>query len=135
MLRIAHIALSISNLEKTIAFYKNNFGLKCREKLQIESAGLKIAILKKGDVSLELFEFKRHKPLPIYRKDLDSDLKTIGAKHFAFAVADIGEEYKRLKKSGVHFATDMRTLENGLRYFFIKDPDGIFIEIIEEGNR
>lgn len=133
-MKIAHIALSVSNLDKSIAFYKNNFGLKCREIFQIESAGLKIAILKKGDVSLELFEFKRRKPLPIYRKDLDSDLKTIGAKHFAFAAADIGEEYKRLKKSGAHFATDICTFKNGKRYFFIKDADGIFIEIIEEGN-
>ncbi len=72
-------------------------------------------------------------PLPQYRKDLNNDLKTIGVKHFSFAVSGIEGEYKRLNRSGVKFATAMRVFDNGLKYFFIKDPDGILIEIMEEG--
>ncbi len=31
----------------------------------------------------------------------------------------------------VRLATDIRSFDNGLRYFFLKDPDGILVEIIE----
>jgi glyoxylase I family protein len=102
---------------------------------QIKASGIKICILKKDRVALELFEFKNHKTLPKYRKDLTSDLKTLGTKHFALAIDDISRIYNKLKKSGVKLATDIRLFENGLKYFFIKDPDGILIEAIEGGNK
>ena len=44
---------------------------------------------------------------------------------------DIGAVYKKLKKSKVVFETDLRVFGNGVRYFFIKDPDGIMIEVME----
>lgn len=132
MFKIAHVALSVSNIEKSAAFYRRHFGFSCAEKYFHKEIGLTIAVLKKGDMALELFEFKRHKSLPIYRKSLDSDLKTLGTKHFSFAVSDIESWYKKLKKSKVKFATSLSTFDNGLQYFFIKDPDGILIEIIEK---
>ena len=131
MLKLAHIALSVSNINKSVAFYEKHFGFKLAGKYPHKEIGLSIAVINKGDISLELFEFKKRHALPNYRKDLDSDLKTIGAKHFSFAVGNIEGEYKRLKKSGVRFATLLRTFDNGLKYFFIKDPDGILVEIME----
>jgi glyoxylase I family protein len=129
--KIAHIALSVSNIERSLNFYSKHFGFKCTEKFEIKSAGLKIYILKKDNASFELFEFKNHKPLPKYRKNLDSDLKTLGAKHFAFEVLDAQEAYNKFKKAKVKFATDILIFGNGLEYFFIKDPDGILVEIME----
>jgi len=41
--------------------------------------------------------------------------------------------YKALKKAKVRFATDISTFDSGQRYFFIRDPDGILIEIMEDG--
>jgi glyoxylase I family protein len=131
LLKIAHIALSVANLDKSLDFYKENFGLRCQEIFEIKAQGLRIAILKKDNVALELFEFQKRKILPEYRKKLGSDLKTLGAKHFAIEVADIKKAFGGLKKSGVRLATDIRTFANGLRYFFIKDPDGILVEIME----
>lgn len=131
MLKISHIALSVSDLDKSIVFYRKNFGLKCKEKFHIKPSGLRIALLKKNMITLELFEFEKHIALPKYRKNLDSDLKTLGTKHFAFAVEDIERTYKNLKKNKVDLVTDIRTFEDSARYFFIKDPDGILVEIIE----
>jgi len=127
----AHIALSVANINKSVSFYRKIFRLKCREKFHIKSIGLKIAIVGNNKIALELFEFKQHKALPKYRKTLDSDLRTIGTKHVAFGVADIRSVYNRLKRAKVRFATDIRVFENGLKYFFIKDPDGALIEITE----
>jgi glyoxylase I family protein len=131
MLSFGHVALSVSDLQKSIGFYKIYFGLCCVEKFTIKSAGLTIAILKKGDICLELFEFKKHKNLPAYRRELDSDLRTIGVKHFSFEVPRIEQFYRKLKRRLVSFATEMRVFEDGRKYFFVKDPDGILVEIME----
>jgi glyoxylase I family protein len=135
MLKIAHVALSVSDLDKSVAFYSRNFGLKPGRRFRIRHSGLKICILKKADVALELFHFKDYLPLPEYRKYLTTDLKTLGTKHPAFSVSNIERAYNKLKKSKVKFATDICSFENGLRYFFIKDPDGILVEVMEEKNR
>ncbi len=132
-MKLAHIALSVSDIDRSCVFYKKHFGFKCTQCFQIKSSGLKICILKKDNVALELFEFKNYKALPEYRKNLDSDLKTLGTKHFAIAVDDISRTYKKLKQSKVKFATDICIFENGLEYFFIKDPDGILVEVMEVG--
>ena len=131
MLKIAHIAVSVSNIDRSSAFYHKHFGFRCIEKFELVSLGLRICTLKKDAVSLELFEFQKRRNLPKYRKQLDSDLKTVGVKHFAFSVKNIMTKYNNLKKAKVAFATRIRVFENGLRYFFIKDPDGILIELME----
>ncbi len=133
MLAFAHIALSVSDIGKSIAFYRRHFGFRRAEKYLHKEAGFTIAVLKKGGVLLELFEFKKRKPLPRYRRELESDLRTLGVKHFCFKVKDIAGAYTKLKHARVDFATDMRPFDDGRRYFFIRDPDGILVEVKEEG--
>jgi glyoxylase I family protein len=129
--KLGHIALSVSNLERSAAFYGRHFGMRRGRKYDHRDKGFNIAFLQKGGITLELFEFKTYKPLPVYRRALDKDLKTLGVKHFSVEVADIEGVYKKLKRGKVVFATDLRVSSSGARYFFIKDPDGILVEIME----
>ena len=131
MVKISHIALSVSNLDVSIPFYEKNFSLKRKERIQTGVNGPAICILEKDSVTLELFQFNDFNPLPRYRKAIDSDLKTLGVKHFAFEVDEIEAAYNKFKESGIEFATDICSLDNGLKYFFIKDPDNILIEIVQ----
>ena len=131
-MKLGHIALSVSNLGVTLEFYRRNFGFELVEEYAMQSSGLKMCILKKDNIALEVFEFKDHQALPQYRKSLDSDLRTIGVKHCSFEVSNIQGSYDKLKSHAVEFAGDICTFEDGRRYFFIKDPDGILIEIMEE---
>ena len=131
-MKIGHVGISISSLTKSIAFYGKYFGLVCEEKYTIEEKGMTIALLKRGDFVLELFEFKDSKPLPKYREKLNSDLKTIGVKHFSVEVEDVFEIFDKFKKAGVPFETELQKFNNGSHYFFIKDPDGILIEIMSK---
>ena len=129
--KIGHVAVSVVDLDRSISFYRRICGLVCKKKYRHPEIGLTIALLKKGDCALELFAFKKHIPLPKYRKTLDSDLRTLGVKHFSVESADIESAYKKLKKAKVRFATGLRVFDDGKRYFFIKDPDGALIEVME----
>jgi len=131
MLKLGHVALSVSDIDESIRFYRKIFGFRTAKKYLHKDIGLTIALLKKGDFSLELFEFKKHKALPAYRKGLDSDLRTLGTKHLSFAAKDIKREYARLKRLKLRFTTSLRTFDDGRRYFFIRDPDGILVEVME----
>ncbi|MFA5117508.1 MAG: VOC family protein [Candidatus Omnitrophota bacterium] len=132
-MKLAHIAISVSHINRSLVFYGKHFGFRLKKKYPHKGPGLTIAILRKNDITLELFEFSKHALLPKYRRTLESDLHTIGTKHFSFALKDITGAYRKFKKAGVPFACDMRVFDNGARYFFIRDPDGILVEIMEEG--
>lgn len=131
-LQLWHVAISVSDLDRSIDFYKQVFGLEYVRRFYIEALKAEACFLKKGDFALELFNFKDFKSLPDYRKSLVTDLKTLGVKHFAFKIKNIKGAYRYFKDMGVEFANEMRMGGSGLRYFFIKDPDGILIEVIEE---
>jgi len=114
-----------------VAFYRKHFGLKVSARYRFNDKGLTMVMLHKSGLTLELFEFKKRKPLPQYRKTLDNDLQTLGVKHFSVETKNITAAYIKFKKTRVKFATDLRVFANGKRYFFIKDPDGSLIEIME----
>jgi glyoxylase I family protein len=128
---LGHIGLSVSDISKSANFYHKYCGLRCVKKYVYKEAGFTIAFLKKGGITLELFEFKKHKVLPKYRRALESDLRTLGLKHFSLEVADIEALYKKFKKIGLSLATGLRVFDDGRKYFFIRDPDGILVELMQ----
>lgn len=131
-MQLGHVAISVGHLQRSISFYRTHFGLQLHKKYVFRDKGMTIALLKKNNITLELFEFKKHKPLPQYRKTLDNDLRTLGVKHFSLETKDITAIYNKFRKSGVRFATDLRAFADGRRYFFIKDPNGILIEVMSK---
>jgi glyoxylase I family protein len=129
-MNLGHIAISVSNIKRSTAFYSKFFNLRLAETYAFKDKGMKMAMLR-GSFTLELFEFANRKPLPSYRKALGTDLQTLGVKHFSVETKDIVGAYKKFKSARVKFATPMSTFANGARYFFVKDPDGILVEIME----
>jgi glyoxylase I family protein len=130
-MHLGHIALSVSNIVRSVDFYRKHFGLRPHARYNFKDKGLTMVMLHKSGLTLELFEFKNRKPLPQYRKSLDNDLHTLGIKHFSLETKNITAAYNKFSKARVIFATDLRVFANGKRYFFIKDPDGILIEVME----
>ena len=128
---IDHVAVSVSNLNRSIEFYQRNFGFACERVTDMLKGNGKVALLKKQGFTIEMFEISNALPLPEYRKTFEGDLKTIGVKHFAVRVRDITGAYDFLKNNGVDFSSEPVVGGRGFKRFFLKDPDGIQIEITE----
>lgn len=130
MFNIDHIAISVENLEETIKFY-NNFGFELYKEYHDDSVD--IIMLKFNNIYLEIFHYNDSSPLPEHATDLLKDLKTIGTKHFGLNVKDIYETKKWIENRQLtDCEIEIHQGRLGRAYFFIKDPNGILIEIIEE---
>lgn len=132
MYRIHHVCLSVSNRETSVAFYKK-LGFTDHTLWQAEDGSLTITHLKLNGIILELFCYKNPTPAPDSIFSTKTDIPVIGTKHFALCADSIEEARDDLAKKGlVEPDTEITQGRTGLRYFFITDPDGIQVEIVED---
>lgn len=125
-----HVTLGVSDMNRSVDFYKK-FGFSLEK--EFETDDMKIVWMKLNGIILEMFWYKKHNELPNHSKTLNEDLMTVGNKHFGLGVKSIEEAIKFIKENNL--CDDEITITEGRmgkRYFFIKDPDGILFEIIEE---
>lgn len=116
------------NLVKGVDFI---FGFEIYKEYHDESVD--IVMLKLGNMILEIFHYNDQNELPEHSKNLAIDLKTVGNKHFGIGVRDISEAKKFVEDNKLNESEISITKGRlGKPYFFIKDPNGILMEIIEE---
>ena len=140
---VHHTCITVSNLEQSIAFYRDLLGLELlfteesersqddRSKaLGIAGAKVKLAILWAGNSRVELIEYVASQGRPYDRKNND-----VGAMHIAFQVEDIEAVYQRMVDHGVRFTAPPATIPAGpmagWRWTYFFDPDGVSLEIIQ----
>jgi len=128
MFNIGHVAISVSNMNNSVNFYKK-FGFVDFKNYKDEN--LEITMLKLNDMILELFCYNQFDKIPEHSKELSTDLKTIGTKHFALSVDSIEEGKRFIIENNIKENVEILKGRLGKSYFFIKDPDGILVEIIE----
>ena len=130
MFNFNHVTISAKDLEKTITFYKL-FGFNLHKEYHDDTVD--IVMLKLGEMILEIFHYNENEPLPEHSKNLSVDLKTIGNKHFGLGVKDINEAKTFVENNNLN-TKEIIIKEGrlGKPYFFIEDPNGILMEIIEE---
>lgn len=126
-----HAGISVTDLHRSIAFYRDQFGFELDSHAVIRE-GFEIAHLRKGDDYLELFWLAEHLPLPESARELNSDLRIIGTKHLAFATEDAHAAHAAMTEAGVELASEVLEGSTGYDYFFLKDPDGILVEIVRK---
>lgn len=126
-----HVAISVKDMKKSIEFYKK-FGFKEYKAWEAEDESIKINMLKLNNIMLEMFCYKEYTKLPETAKMTATDLPIIGTKHFALGVKDINEAKEFLIQNElVQDEIKITRGRLGKNYFFIKDPNGILVEIIE----
>ncbi len=132
MYSIHHVALSVIDRDRSVAFYCQ-LGFTEVHLWAAEDNSLTITHLKLGDFILELFCYKNHKDAPTSIHTTATDLPVVGTKHFGLRVDSIEAAREDLAVKGiVGKDTEIKQGRTGPRFFFITDPDGILVEIAED---
>ena len=129
MAKYIHSMIRVLDEARSVAFYESAFGLRVAERLDFDSFTLVYLANDESPTELELTINKgRTQPY-----DLGD-----GYGHVAFAVDDVDALHARLEAEGmaprklVDFAPGGEVIA---RFFFIADPDGYQIEVLQRGGR
>lgn len=125
-----HLTINAKDLFASENFYyllgfKKVFEYKARD------GSLTIIHLKNGFCLLEIFSYPSELP-PDYVKDEYSYFPSDGVKQFALRVPSVEMAKADLLKKGITPYTEISDGKTGIKHFLIKDPDGIFVEIVQD---
>ena len=129
MARMIHSMIRVLDEARAVAFYRIAFGLELADRLDFD--GFTLIYLSNAETGFELeLTVNKDRSEPYDLGD--------GYGHLAVSVADLDAEHARLTEAGlaprkiVDFRNDGQPVA---RFFFIADPDGYQIEVIERGGR
>lgn len=92
-----------------------------------------IVHLKLSDSYLEIFAYAKNQDQPQVDWQRANNLEEIGVKHIALEVEDIEAALEDLKVKGLADSdTEIIVGRTKVEYFFIKDPDGVWVEIVKD---
>lgn len=131
MFTFHHTAISVSDLERSLTFYSRLGFTRSFTWHSSVDAELTIVHMKLHDQFLELFCYAKCRETTVHA-DLSEDLTHVGVRHFALQVPSIDQAKRYIEDAGLAADIQIREGRTGVRYFFITDPDHIFVEIIED---
>ena len=122
---IGHIAINATDIEKSLDFYERVLGLPEAFRLNNDDGSLWLVYVKSGpDDFLEIFAGA--KKGPARAKDQD------GVKHFSLWVDDLDRTLADLRARGLAVdPSGVRKGRSGCRQYFVSDPDGVQIELMQ----
>jgi len=138
-----HTAITVSNLERSLAFWRDVLGFElshtahqtgelAREITGVAGAEIRLAVLKApGGHKIELLEYLA----PSDRKHVDLRPCDVGSAHVALLVDDLDAVLNAIAASGWKAAGQPQTLKTGpnagKRVVYVRDPDGTTIEFMQ----
>lgn len=144
---IMHVGITVSDMNKSIAFYRDILGLSFQGELLMEgketdllfgreNCKVRVAYLNGSDSMMappvELIQF-----IGGEAEKTSSDLHKTSISEICFKVTNIDEEYKKLIKHGVECLSEPQFFDftdSGFgksKALYFKDPDGIILELME----
>jgi lactoylglutathione lyase len=120
-----HAMVRVLDLDRSLNFYRDALGLHVVESLDFPDFAL--AYLRNAESDFEL-------ELTLNKGRAEAYTHGTGYGHIAVCVADLDAEHARIKALGVA-ANDIMEFMGGdrliARFFFMQDPDGYKIEVLQ----
>jgi lactoylglutathione lyase len=127
--KLIHVMVRVLDLDRSIDFYRRAFGLEVADHFDFDNFALVYLRNAENDVEVELTLNKgREEPY-----DLGD-----GYGHLAFCVDDLDAEHARFEAEGLQPRDIVAFERDGAlmaRFFFVQDPDGYKIEILQKHGR
>ena len=146
-MHLDHVNIVVSQMEQSVAFYRDVIGMKPTFEVVLEGEWVEEIIgrpqvqarcvflkLPKGDTHLELLQFVSPTGAVVPHNSLPN---TLGVRHLAFQVQDLDGFVGRLKGAGVTplsppVAVPFAVADAGSkRLCYFRDPDGVLLEAAE----
>jgi catechol 2,3-dioxygenase-like lactoylglutathione lyase family enzyme len=143
--RIDHVGITVSDLDRALAFYRDLLGLRLigdtnvaepevAELLGLDSVQLRIADLDSGDGRIvELIQYVEPKGRRISFESSDA-----ATAHIAFTVDDLGVVRERLEGARAKIVSRRAiTISepggafDGAICLYVRDPDGLILELVQ----
>lgn len=143
-----HIGIQVRDVDRSARFYEENLGFELVDRWSLSEpyvqrvvgyfpdVRLEIALLTipGSDVFLEILEYRGVDRCPV-----DPATANPGTGHFCLFADDLDALHARLSQAGVDFVSDVQIPtvgpNAGGRLVYMKDPDGIRVELVETSFR
>ena len=135
---IEHVGLSVADLERSLAFYRDRLGFELLRVLDCAPEGdlgtvvgmsgcrARVAHLMLGGRMLELFEYAE----PRGRVQADAACQADhGWIHMGLTCTDVRADYAQLREHGVKFLSEPVEFRPGVWVVYFKGPDGEVVEL------
>lgn len=129
MAKAIHMMVRVLDLDRSIDFYRKAFGLEVADRFDFDSFTLVYLRNAEADFEVEL-TLNKGRTEPYGHGD--------GYGHIAFAVDDLEAEHARFESEGLNPADIKEFHREGAlmaKFFFVQDPDGYKIEMLQKHGR
>jgi catechol 2,3-dioxygenase-like lactoylglutathione lyase family enzyme len=139
--RLSHIGICVSDLEHSVAFYRDALGFEeisrlqlggaaLARLLQLESGALQAVYLQRDGTRIELLHYPQDGH---HGGDAPAPMNRLGLTHLSLRVADLDAAVAAVKSLG-GACIDATRIENDAyqsKVVFVTDPDGLRIELLQ----
>jgi lactoylglutathione lyase len=122
-----YTGIAVSDLDRSVKFYTKVMGMKMVARIKNPHTNGEFAELVSREGELPTLELNWYADLKNYKTGDELD-------HLGFLVEDAYKELERFKKLGIEIAKEPYESKNHV-IFFIKDPDGIWLEIVSKKHK
>ena len=122
-MHLLHTSITVKDMDESIAFYTEKLGMTLKSRREIKQNNAEIAFLE--------IEGTNHRIELTWWKDKKDYAEGDQLDHIAFGVKDLRTTIEAMRAKGVDIAKEPYSLGSS-QIAFIKDPNGIWLELIEQ---